>query len=410
MTAASFWGIGERFVHGKRFRDRVFTQDVGQLDGLGRRRNRLGVESREDGVLVQDVVELPLQARQLLLGQPEAGEEGDVLHIGTGQVSHWRMIPDRAGSKPPAEEPGATMGRAAAHPFTARTGSSYVSDLQIRPMTLADVHAAADMMASGGWTERRGFLEWNLSNPAVELVVGTVDGRLAATGLATVNPSDAGPIGWVGSIFVDPEMRRHGYGQAITEAVCERLEAKGCQTLALIASDLGQPIYEKMGFRVDVWWEIWEAAPTTTPAEAAPGTRLRRAGPDDLDAILALDRRATAEDRRSLLAPFVSTGWLLETEDGQECLGFLVGMEARNAAVIAPDPLDAACLLTILRNQAVDRTESVWAGAVQGNKRGQWLLANSGWKKSFETARMLRGPGIGWDPTLIWSHLGFAYG
>jgi hypothetical protein len=77
---------------------------------------------------------------------------------------------------------------------------------------------------------------------------------------------------------------------------------------------------------------------------------------------------------------------------------------------VAPDPLDAACLLDILRNQAVGKTELVWAGAVQGNKRGQWLLANSGWKKSFETARMLRGPAVEWDPTLIWSHLGFAFG
>jgi hypothetical protein len=34
------------------------------------------------------VVELPLQARQLLLGQAEAGEVGYVLDVGTGQVGH----------------------------------------------------------------------------------------------------------------------------------------------------------------------------------------------------------------------------------------------------------------------------------------------------------------------------------
>ena len=53
-------------------------------------------------VLVEDVVELALEARQLLLGQTEAGEVGDVLDVGTGQVGHAGMIPghQRAGSDP----------------------------------------------------------------------------------------------------------------------------------------------------------------------------------------------------------------------------------------------------------------------------------------------------------------------
>ena len=35
----------------------------------------------EDGVLVEDVVQLAFEARELVVGQPEAGEVGDVLDV-----------------------------------------------------------------------------------------------------------------------------------------------------------------------------------------------------------------------------------------------------------------------------------------------------------------------------------------
>ena len=57
----------------------VVAQDVLELDRLRRRRYVLGVQRGEDRVLVQDVVQLAFQARQLCLGQAEAGKERDVL-------------------------------------------------------------------------------------------------------------------------------------------------------------------------------------------------------------------------------------------------------------------------------------------------------------------------------------------
>ena len=48
----------------------------------------------EDRVLVEDVVELPLEPLELLVGQPEPGQMGDVLDIGTRQGGHGPMIAD----------------------------------------------------------------------------------------------------------------------------------------------------------------------------------------------------------------------------------------------------------------------------------------------------------------------------
>ena len=46
------------------------------------------VEPGEDRVLVEDVVELALEQRELVVGQAEAGEMGDVLDVGAGQTGH----------------------------------------------------------------------------------------------------------------------------------------------------------------------------------------------------------------------------------------------------------------------------------------------------------------------------------
>ena len=53
--------------------------------------------SGELRVLVEDVVELALEHVELRPGQAEAGEVGDVLDIGTGELGHAGMIAGRAG-------------------------------------------------------------------------------------------------------------------------------------------------------------------------------------------------------------------------------------------------------------------------------------------------------------------------
>jgi hypothetical protein len=194
----------------------------------------------------------------------------------------------------------------------------------------------------------------------------------------------------------------------MTDAVCDRLDAAGCKTQALIASELGKPIYEKMGFRIDGWYQILEALPLDAAPVPPPGTSLRRIRAEDVDRVGELDRRATGEDRRALLGALAGGAWLLESDE--ELLGFLVQILPDSAAIVAPDPEDGACLLDLLRHLGRGRSKRVRAVAVKGNEDGQLLLERYGWSPTFATPRMLRGRRIDWDPTLIWSILGFAFG
>ena len=284
-----------------------------------------------------------------------------------------------------------------------------INAMQIRAMTEADIEATVALMVAGGWGERRPFMELALAAPSCKPLVGTVDGRVVATGLATVN----GDAGWVGSIFVDPALRGQGLGRAMTEEVCRRLEAAGCETLALIASELGRPIYERMGFRIDGWYQVHRAAPLPTPPVPPPGARLRPMLPADLERVSALDRRATGEDRSVLLGSLVDRGWVLENEDGGadgRLRGFLVAIKTDSGALVAPDPADALVLLDQLRFLGSDRTEFVRATVLDVHVPGRRLLAGAGWEFGFQVPRMLRGPAIVLDPSLLWGLLGFAFG
>jgi predicted N-acetyltransferase YhbS len=279
-----------------------------------------------------------------------------------------------------------------------------MTDFQIRSMTAADVDAVGVLYQSGGWDARRSFLVRFLSNPACQQLVGVRDGVVVATGMATVN----GPVGWVGSIFVDPAVRRQGVGRTMTDEVCARLDAAGCKTQVLIASEYGRPMYETMGFTIDGWYQVSEDLATVEAPTPPPGKTLRRMRPDDIDRVAALDMRATGEDRARLLAPIADTGWLVES--GDELLGYLISVLPESGALVAPNAEDALLLLGQLRVLGRGLAKTVRAMTVQGRQPGQEILEAHGWSPTFTTPRMIRGRPIDWDPSLIWSLLGFAFG
>ena len=95
-------------------------------------------------------------------------------------------------------------------------------------------------------------------------------------------------------------MRGRGLGRALTEAPIDEAEGAGCQTLVLVATDAGQPLYERLGFSVQTWYRTMEAPGLATASQDGDGGVVRAFEAGDLEAMAALDRAATGEDRRRL--------------------------------------------------------------------------------------------------------------
>jgi ribosomal protein S18 acetylase RimI-like enzyme len=278
------------------------------------------------------------------------------------------------------------------------------SDFQLRPMTAADVDAAVALALAQGWRNRSLFYEFVLRVPTAQTLVAAADGRLVATGLATVN----GPVGWLGAIVVAGEFRRRGIGRAMTEELMRRLRAAGCETLSLEATDAGRPMYERMGFRLATHYHQLQADHLDDRPLPPPGSHVRPLRRADLPAVFALDRLATGEDRSAALEVLAEAGgWALDRDDS--LAGFLLPSERAYGAAIASRPEDGIYLLDLHRF-LVPPGAHVRAGVPHEHRAGWRELQSRGWQETWRAPRMLLGPDVAWRPEWIWGQINSAMG
>jgi len=274
----------------------------------------------------------------------------------------------------------------------------------IRPMLPADVAAATEAILRSDWGDRRTWFEFATTQPACRPVVAELDGALAGTGVGTAN----GSVGWVGTIWVDPARRGAGLGRALTQAVIDGLEAAGCRTLVLVATEEGLPLYERMGFERQTRYRILEA-PGLDPAAVAPDPEVRPFARADLDTICALDLAATGEDRGHAIRRFASpeTSKVLDVDGAIR--GFVVRAPWGGGATVAPDPGDAMRLLEARR-----RTSGVGGrvrvGMVEANAAGLTAVDAAGLTPIWSAPRLIRGDPLDWHPDWIWGQFNHAMG
>jgi ribosomal protein S18 acetylase RimI-like enzyme len=292
---------------------------------------------------------------------------------------------------------------------------SATDGFSIRELTRDDVDAAVALGTTQGWRDRHSFYELALRTPTCQAIVGCVEGRVIATGLATAG----GPVGWLGAIIVSAESRGRGFGRAVTEELCRRLRAAGCATLSLEATDAGRPMYERMGFRTVTHYHQLQADHLDLAPVLRDGTRVRTLETADLPAVFDLDRLATAEDRSAPIrvlagvrlgnagATTDAASWVLE-RDGAIC-GFLLPAERAYGAIVAPRFEDGIFLLDWHRH-VVPPGAHVRAGIPDEHEAAWRTLQERGWQETWQAPRLLLGPDIPWRPEWIWGQINSAMG
>jgi GNAT superfamily N-acetyltransferase len=272
-------------------------------------------------------------------------------------------------------------------------------------MTAGDTEPAAELLRRGDWGERLIFFDWAIGQPTLAPLVAERDGEVVGTGVGSAH----GPVGWIGTIFVEPARRGSGLGRAITRAVIDELEARGCRTLVLIATSMGRPVYEREGF--EVLDEQVRFSIDGLPADAsAPDPLVRPYAPADFDAVVALDHFATGEDRAPILASLLtaSSTWVAVGRD-RSVRGYLARAPWRGGALIALDPDDALRLLDA-RRRSTGVSGRAGAGLVGRNRVGRERLRADGWLEEDSGVRMIRGEPLDWHPDAIWGQFNGALG
>lgn len=276
---------------------------------------------------------------------------------------------------------------------------------RLRPMRPDDLEPAVAAILADDWGDRRSWFGFALGSPACRVVVAEDDGgAIAGTGVVTIN----GPVGWVGTIWVAPAHRGRGLGSALTQWTIDAADAAACRTLVLVATERGRPLYEQLGFEVQTWYRTMEAP--GLPVDSAPADpRIRPFRPNDLDAVTALDRLATGEDRREVIAALATPDGarILDGDDGPA--GFVIRAPWGGGATVAPSVGDA---LTILhaRRLASGPDKRVRCGILLENAAGAKALEANGWTEAWRAPRLIRGAPLDWRPEHIWGQFNHAMG
>ncbi len=213
-----------------------------------------------------------------------------------------------------------------------------------------------------------------------------------------------GATGWVGGVAVVPEARRAGLGRALTEAAIAWLQERGAGTIQLYATDLGRPVYERLGF-------VAEGACVTLGGPWQPGWRpagVRAARADDLQPALAVDRDATGEDRAALLASLWTESALV-AEAGGEVRGYHLPSPWRpTGATVAADLSSGLALIEVTggRLNGADLSLSI----PDGNAPAIRALEARGQAERSRATRMRLGPPLPWRPSAIFSTFNLFWG
>ena len=160
-----------------------------------------------------------------------------------------------------------------------------------------------------GWLDIRPVFRLHYGKSYFSSFKGLIDGNLVSVGHIIY----CGNVAWLGNIIVHPTYRNLGLGTLTTQYLMNTVYARGINTIYLLATDLGKPVYDKLGFETHSIYAFNEIVTNDTKETSDPCIRKYRK--EDWPIIMKLDYKAMGYDRSSVLRHFLEETWVYD--DGE---------------------------------------------------------------------------------------------
>jgi GNAT superfamily N-acetyltransferase len=253
---------------------------------------------------------------------------------------------------------------------------------RIRILETADVAQALALSQAVGWNQTTA--EWALAiemNPEGCFAM-ECDGRVVATTTTIRYGTD---LAWVGMVLTHPEFRGRGFARGLMELALDHL--RDVETVKLDATELGAPLYRKLGFVDEYAIERWVG---TAP--------LASVAVDEFTAQPELDRIAFGADRSPLL------NRLVQIEAASMGEAFAMGRGNRFGPCVSRSREDAGKLAQWHLTRHSSET-IIWDLFPENN-----LAQSFGFECLRRLTRMVRGRARDGDKSLVYAGAGFEFG
>jgi GNAT superfamily N-acetyltransferase len=264
-------------------------------------------------------------------------------------------------------------------------------------MTMEDLAFADSLRAAAGWNQTPQDWQRFLQCAPDGCFIAERDAAPAGTATTTCYGQK---LGWIGMLLVDPRRRGSGIGSALLHQCLTHLDSRRARCVKLDATPLGQKLYERFGFKAERSLTRWEnPTPETRPFKSSKLPPSLAA--IDLEAVVALDRKAFGVDRAQVLMAVVQRAvhGILHLAAPGKADGYGLLREGSRAWYLGPvtaeHPDVAEEIIRHLLAQAGNR--AVFWDALDANTPATSLARSLGFKPQRPLLRMFRGddPGGG---------------
>lgn len=186
--------------------------------------------------------------------------------------------------------------------------------MKITPLIPGDLSAVKSIQPPD-WNNIVPMHEFYLNSDFCKTFKCLVNDQVIAIGTAILHPE----VAWIAHVIVAPEHRNKGLGLMLTDYLVKYIQSHHLQTIYLLATPLGEPVYKKLGFIPEGTYTFYREGlkPEKPTLECIQGYHSSY-----LSDILEMDYLAYGEPRELRLEPFLDST-LLYIEN-KKLIGFYV--------------------------------------------------------------------------------------
>jgi GNAT superfamily N-acetyltransferase len=262
--------------------------------------------------------------------------------------------------------------------------------MQVAEITVHDLEELKELQPDG-WPDIMPHYNFYVNSPFCKPIKISLNNRIAGIGSCILHQSTA----WLGHIIVHKEFRNRGIGTAVTKVLCERLSKGQFHSISLIATELGEPVYKKLGFKEETKYHFFKNEGIKNLDYETE--KITDNGLDYTSEILNIDRLATGEDRHLLLQDHLSEAKVFIRRN--KVLGFYMPT-LHEGLVVSTDKLAGIELLKLrLQNKSVSILPRENEAAIR-------FLTENNFKFYQKGTRMSLGQKAGLVPEMLFNRIG----